>query len=100
MIPHSEDTRVRMGHVRSPSLSLYSDVLSDHSGLDSALYCLGDYTFTTFGNIADCCSVGGGLCHPATDCSTDYEGTTRVVKYQGGDFANWYFWTLDVQDRS
>jgi hypothetical protein len=55
----------------------------------SPLYCNGDYTYSSFGNIAGCCTEGG-VCHPATDCGTDYEGSTRAIKFQGGETLTWY----------
>jgi hypothetical protein len=54
----------------------------------SGRYCLGDYTYSDFGTVADCCTEAG-ICHPATDCSA-VDGTSRVVLYQGGDASTWY----------
>ncbi|KIW07063.1 uncharacterized protein PV09_01954 [Verruconis gallopava] len=63
----------------------------------SPLYCYGDYTYSDFGNIADCCSQGGGICHPATECGTDSEGSTRAIKYQGGETLTCFDTTCGTQ---
>jgi hypothetical protein len=63
---------------------LYADQLPG-----SPLYCNGDYTYSDFGNIADCCTQDG-VCHPATDCGTDSEGSTRAIEFQGGETLTWY----------
>jgi hypothetical protein len=64
-------------------LSCLSDVV-----LGSQRDCYGDYTYSDFGTVADCCP-DGEICHPATDCSAA-DGTLRVVLYQGGDASTWY----------